>query len=114
MHSAPSLDVHKGADSLVAAFGRAGYTGVSPAILQPAEPFFDLSGEDMRRHMYLVTDTAGPEVLLRPDPFIPAGKHYLAPPTGPQQGGLFYFGALFRGTGVTSGPLFRGGLGSFR
>ena len=32
------------AEALVASYERAGYVRVSPAILQPAEPFLDLSG----------------------------------------------------------------------
>ena len=77
MNSAPSIDVRNRAESLVAAFVHAGYDRVTPAILQPAEPFFDLSGEDMRRHMYLVTDTAGREFCLRPDITIPVARDYL-------------------------------------
>src|SRR5216684_6519410 len=92
MNSAPSIDVHKRADSLVVAFARAGYTRVSPAILQPAEPFFDLSGEDMRRHMYLVTDTAGHEFCLRPDLTIPVARDYLASATAPQRASFCYLG----------------------
>ena len=33
-----------------------GYARVAPPILQPAEPFLDLSGEDIRKRMYLTTD----------------------------------------------------------
>jgi len=65
MTSAPTTDIYSQADVLVASYARAGYTRVSPAILQPAEPFLDLSGEDMRRHMYLVTDSGGREFCLR-------------------------------------------------
>src|SRR5258708_8733437 len=102
MHSAPSFDVHKRADSLVAAFARAGYTRVSPAILQPAEPFLDLSGEDMRRHMYLVTDTAGSEVCPRPDLTIPVAPDYLASPAAPPPASLCYLGPVFRDSSPTS------------
>ncbi|HEX7205402.1 MAG TPA: ATP phosphoribosyltransferase regulatory subunit, partial [Xanthobacteraceae bacterium] len=35
------------ADALLTSFERAGYARVMPAILQPAEPFLDLSGEDI-------------------------------------------------------------------
>ena len=52
----PPPDIKADAEALVTAFARAGYALVSPAILQPAEPFLDLTGEDMRRHIYLVTD----------------------------------------------------------
>jgi ATP phosphoribosyltransferase regulatory subunit len=113
MNSAPSLDVHKRADSLVAAFARAGYTRVSPAILQPAEPFFDLSGEDMRRHMYLVTDTAGREFCLRPDLTIPVARHYLASAMAPQRAGFCYLGPVFRDTGTTYGEFLQAGIESF-
>src|SRR5882762_7482905 len=113
MHSAPSFDVHKRADSLVAAFARAGYTRVSPAILQPAEPFFDLSGEDMRRHMYLVTDTAGREFCLRPDLTIPVARDYLASATAPQRASFCYLGPVFRDSGIISGEFLQAGIESF-
>ena len=67
MSAAPTIDIPTKADLLIAAYMRAGYARLSPAILQPAEPFLDLSGEDMRRHMYLVTDAAGRDLCLRPD-----------------------------------------------
>ena len=55
------------AEALVSAYERAGYLRVQPAILQPAEPFLDLAGEDIRSRMYLTTDSAGNEFCLRPD-----------------------------------------------
>jgi len=113
MKSAPSFDVHNRADGLVAAFARAGYMRVSPAILQPAEPFFDLSGEDMRRHMYLVTDTAGREFCLRPDLTIPVARHYLASDAAPQRAGFCYLGPVFRDSGATSGEFLQAGIESF-
>src|SRR5215467_3208707 len=113
MNSAPSVDVQKRADSLVAVFARAGYMRVSPAILQPAEPFLDLSGEDMRRHMYLVTDTAGREFCLRPDLTIPVATHYLASAAAPQRAGFCYLGPVFRDSGTTSGEFLQAGIESF-
>src|SRR6185503_12792805 len=59
------------AEALVAAYERAGYRRVHPAILQPAEPFLDLSGEDIRKRMYLTADPEGRELCLRPDLTIP-------------------------------------------
>src|ERR1043166_4254215 len=49
------------AAALLAHYERAGYVRSEPALLQPAEPFLDLSGEDIRRRMYLTTDAAGHE-----------------------------------------------------
>src|SRR5258708_29496655 len=113
MNGAPSMDLRKGADSLVAAFASAGYRGGAPAILQPAEPFFDLSGEDMRRHMYLVTDTAGREFCLRPDLTIPVVRHYLASAIAPQQASFCYLGPVFRDSGITSGEFLQARIESF-
>jgi len=68
------------AEALVAHYERAGYARVAPAILQPAEPFLDLSGEDIRRRMFLTTDPDGRELCLRPDLTIPVSCDYLASP----------------------------------
>jgi ATP phosphoribosyltransferase regulatory subunit len=113
MNTVPSIDVQKRADGLVAAFVRAGYTRVSPAILQPAEPFFELSGEDMRRRMYLVTDTAGREFCLRPDLTIPVAKDYLASAAAPQRANYCYLGPVFRDSGAASGEFLQAGIESF-
>ena len=55
------------ADTLLQSFAQAGYDRAEPAILQPAEPFLDLSGEDIRKSLYLTTDASGEELCLRPD-----------------------------------------------
>ena len=66
------------AETLVSSYERAGYARVAPAMLQPAEPFLDLSGEDIRRRMYLTTAPDGDEFCLRPDLTIPVSRDYLA------------------------------------
>jgi ATP phosphoribosyltransferase regulatory subunit len=113
MTSAPSIDIHTRADSLIAAFACAGYSRVSPAILQPAEPFLDLSGEDMRRRMFLVTDTAGRELCLRPDLTIPVARDYLASAAAAQPAGFCYLGPVFRDRGAASGEFLQAGIESF-
>ena len=54
------------AETLLLSFARAGYVQAEPAILQPAEPFLDLSGEDIGKHLYLTTGPGGEELCLRP------------------------------------------------
>jgi ATP phosphoribosyltransferase regulatory subunit len=66
------------ADVLLLSFARAGYARAEPDILQPAEPFLDLSGEDIRKSLYLTTDASGEELCLRPDLTIPVARDYLA------------------------------------
>src|SRR5258707_8802952 len=87
------------ADALVAAFERAGYARVTPAILQPAEPFLDLSGEDIRKRMYLASDPQGRELCLRPDLTIPVSRDYLASPEAGAPRGFCYLGPVFRHRG---------------
>ena len=87
------------AEALVAAFERAGYRNVAPAILQPAEPFLDLSGEDIRTRMYLTTDPEGRELCLRPDLTIPVSCDYLASPEAGTSQGFCYLGQVFRSRG---------------
>jgi ATP phosphoribosyltransferase regulatory subunit len=115
MTSAPA-DIYSQADLLVASYERAGYVRVAPAILQPAEPFLDLAGEDMRRHMYLLADSAGHELCLRPDLTIPVARDYLASAAA-RPAGFCYLGAVFRdrggGSGLGSGEFLQAGIESF-
>jgi ATP phosphoribosyltransferase regulatory subunit len=113
MTAAPTTDIQSQADILVAAYARAGYARVSPAILQPAEPFLDLSGEDMRRHMYLVTDQGGAEFCLRPDLTIPVARDYLASAAAARPAGFCYLGSVFRDRGEASGEFLQAGIESF-
>jgi ATP phosphoribosyltransferase regulatory subunit len=84
------------AEALVASYERAGYLRAQPAILQPAEPFLDLSGEEIRRRMYLTLDPAGHELCLRPDLTIPVSRDYLASPVAGRPAGFCYLGPVFR------------------
>src|SRR4249920_4071511 len=83
------------AEALVASYERAGYVRVAPAILQPAEPFLDLSGEDIRRRMYLTTAPDGGEFCLRPDLTIPVSRDYLASALAGKAAGFCYLGPVF-------------------
>jgi ATP phosphoribosyltransferase regulatory subunit len=83
-------------EDLVAFFERAGYRRVAPPILQPAAPFLDLSGEDIRARMYLTADAEGTELCLRPDLTIPVSREYLASPAAGKPQGFCYLGQVFR------------------
>src|SRR5271169_6076251 len=111
MTSAPP-DIYSQADLLVGSYERAGYARVAPAILQPAEPFLDLVGEDMRRHMYLLADSAGRELCLRPDLTIPVARDYLASAQAARPAGFCYLGAVFRDRGGGSGEFLQAGIES--
>src|SRR5438445_12204096 len=96
MTSARTLPTTTTPDALIASYERAGYGRVAPAILQPAEPFLDLSGEDIRKRMFLTTDPRGRELCLRPDLTIPVSREYLASPRAGKPAGFCYLGTIFR------------------
>jgi ATP phosphoribosyltransferase regulatory subunit len=101
------------AEALLAAYESAGYSRARPAILQPAEPFLDLSGEDIRRRMYLTADAAGRELCLRPDLTIPVARDYLASPEAGAAVNFCYLGPVFRDRGNASPEFLQGGIESF-
>ena len=101
------------AEALLRSFTAAGYTHAQPAILQPAEPFLDLSGEDIRRSLYLTTDPGGEELCLRPDLTIPVARDYLASGRAGEPMGFCYLGPVFRYRGGKPSEFQQAGLESF-
>src|SRR5581483_11079958 len=101
------------AGALLASFARAGYERAEPAILQPAEPFLDLSGEDIRKSLYLTTDSSGEELCLRPDLTIPVARDYLASSRAGQPAGFSYLGPVFRYRWGRPGEFMQAGIESF-
>src|SRR5229473_921629 len=101
------------ADALLLSFAQAGYVHAEPAILQPADPFLDLSGEDIRKSMYLTTDPSGEELCLRPDLTIPVARDYLASPRAGKPAGFSYLGPVFRYSGNQASEFLQAGVESF-
>src|SRR5271170_660387 len=101
------------AQALVASYVRAGYAQTEPPVLQPAEPFLDLSGEDIRRRMFLTTDPDGRELCLRPDLTIPVSRDYLASPSAGKPAGFCYLGTVFRHREGLACEFLQAGIESF-
>jgi ATP phosphoribosyltransferase regulatory subunit len=109
----PRAETLVSAQSLLAAYERLGYSRANPAILQPAEPFLDLSGEDIRGRMFLTQGRSGEELCLRPDFTIPVSRDYLASPAAGRPQGYCYLGPIFRDRGSLPGEFLQGGIESF-
>jgi ATP phosphoribosyltransferase regulatory subunit len=101
------------AQALLGAYERAGYRRVEPTMLQPAEPFLDLSGEDIRQRMYLTVDPAGREFCLRPDLTIPVSRDYLASRAAGRPAGFCYLGPVFRYQNNDANEFLQAGIESF-
>ena len=101
------------AQALVASYMRAGYARTEPPLLQPAEPFLDLSGEDIRRRMFLTSDPDGRELCLRPDLTIPVSRDYLHSDAAGKAAGFCYLGAVFRHREGAPSEFLQAGIESF-
>jgi ATP phosphoribosyltransferase regulatory subunit len=85
------------AQRLVAAFTRAGYERVAPAVIQPADLFLDVVGESLRARTYVFVDPDGAELCLRPDLTVPACRLHLERHAGGGTPARYcYSGSTFR------------------
>ena len=109
----PRAETLVSAQTLVSAYERSGYRRAHPAVLQPAEPFLDLSGEDIRSRMFLTAGQSGEELCLRPDFTIPVSRDYLSSTTVGHAQGFCYLGPIFRDRGSLPGEFLQAGIESF-
>jgi ATP phosphoribosyltransferase regulatory subunit len=94
-------------------FLEAGFERTEPPILHPAAIFLDMSGEEVRRRLFLTADASGEELCLRPEYTIPVCRAYLA---SDKAGGIAeysYLGPVFRAQGGGGGEQTQTGLESF-
>lgn len=97
---------------LLTLFQRSGFAPSDVPILQPAEPFIELSGEDIRRRLFLVADAGEDELCLRPEFTIPAARAYLTA-GGTGEKALAFVGPVFRQRAEGSGEFVQASLESF-
>ncbi len=99
------------AEALVEIYERAGYVRVQPAILQPADVFLELSGEELRRRLFLTSDVSGEELCLRPDLTIPTCRAHIEK-DAPVPASYCYLGPVFRDRGGGAGEYIQAGIES--
>ncbi|TDR94513.1 ATP phosphoribosyltransferase regulatory subunit [Enterovirga rhinocerotis] len=80
--------------ALLDLFEKQGFRRMEPPVLQPAEIFIDLSGEDIRRRLYLTQDQQGRDLCLRPEYTIPVCRDHVA--SGRESAEYCYLGPVFR------------------
>jgi ATP phosphoribosyltransferase regulatory subunit len=72
-----------------------GATRATAPLLLPADPYFDLAGEEFGRRLLLTTDATGAEHCLRPDFTLPIVRSYIADGVG-RPAAFSYLGPIFR------------------
>lgn len=68
---------------------------VDTPVIQPAEPFLDMAGEDLRRRIFLTESETGKSLCLRPEFTIPVCLRHIETATGTPQR-YSYLGQVFR------------------
>lgn len=107
------------AEALINLFQHAGYLRAEPAILQPAAVFLDLSGEDIRRRIFMTQDAGGQDLCLRPEYTIPVATSFLAGSpdkdvrSSLKPAAFCYAGPVFRMRVGEAGEFTQGGIESF-
>jgi ATP phosphoribosyltransferase regulatory subunit len=94
-------------------FLSAGFERTEPAVLHPAALFLDMSGEEVRRRLFLTADAAGEEMCLRPEYTIPVCRAYLASDRAGAIAEYSYLGPVFRARAGQDGEQTQTGLESF-
>ena len=96
---------------LIAHLASAGYAPVTPPVLQPIEPFLELSGEDIRRRIFVTQDAGGAELCLRPEFTIPVCRLHQQRADG-HKADYSYCGPVFRLTAGEPDEFFQAGIES--
>ena len=105
----PLTDMPDFADSLLAEFDARGTTRVSTPVIQPAEPFLDMAGEDLRRRIFLTESETGASLCLRPEFTIPVCLRHIETATGTPKR-YSYLGEVFRQRREGSHEFYQAGI----
>src|SRR5690606_31187759 len=82
---------------------------VDVPILQPADPFLDMAGEDLRRRIFLTESEAGASLCLRPEFTIPVCLDHIASQAGTPRR-YAYLGEVFRQHREGGNEFFQAGI----
>ena len=82
---------------------------VEVAVLQPADPFLDMAGEDLRRRIFLTESETGESLCLRPEFTIPVCIDHIRSQSGTPRR-YCYLGEVFRQRRDGSSEFFQAGI----
>ena len=91
----PLIDAPGFASDLLALFTDLGTERVDTPVIQPAEPFLNMAGEDLRRRIFLTESETGESLCLRPEFTIPVCLRHIETATGTPKR-YSYLGEVFR------------------
>ena len=89
-----------------------GYMPVETPILQPADVFLDLVGEDIRTRLFTTEDEQGTPLCLRPEHTIPICRHHMQRGDAARPANYGYLGPAFRFRADETGEFLQAGIES--
>lgn len=97
------------ADELLAEFATRRTERVDTPVIQPAEPFLDIAGEDLRRRIFMTESETGASLCLRPEFTIPVCLRHIETATGTPKR-YSYLGEVFRQRRDGSNEFYQAGI----
>jgi ATP phosphoribosyltransferase regulatory subunit len=91
----PLINLPNFTDDLLSEFAARQTTRVDTPVIQPAEPFLDIAGEDLRRRIFMTESETGASLCLRPEFTIPVCIRHIETATGTPKR-YSYLGEVFR------------------
>jgi ATP phosphoribosyltransferase regulatory subunit len=105
----PLINLPAFAADLLADFERLKTLRVDTPVIQPAEPFLDMAGEDLRRRIFMTESETGESLCLRPEFTIPVCLRHIEAATGTPQR-YAYLGEVFRQRREGSSEFYQAGI----
>ncbi|MDX8482301.1 ATP phosphoribosyltransferase regulatory subunit [Mesorhizobium sp. VK24D] len=97
------------AAGIIKLFAERDTNAVEVAVLQPADPFLDMAGEDLRRRIFLTESDTGKTLCLRPEFTIPVCLDHIASQAGTPRR-YSYLGEVFRQRREGGNEFFQAGI----
>jgi ATP phosphoribosyltransferase regulatory subunit len=97
------------APDILSLFAARGAPVVDVPVLQPADPFLDMAGEDLRRRIFLTESETGASLCLRPEFTIPVCLDHIASQSGTPRR-YSYLGEVFRQRREGGNEFFQAGI----
>lgn len=97
------------APDITALFAARGADMVDVPVIQPADPFLDMAGEDLRRRIFLTESETGAALCLRPEFTIPVCLDHIASQAGTPRR-YAYLGEVFRQRREGGNEFFQAGI----
>ncbi|WP_025031327.1 ATP phosphoribosyltransferase regulatory subunit [Nitratireductor aquibiodomus] len=97
------------ADDIFALFAEREAALTDIAIIQPADPFLDMAGEDLRRRIFLTESETGANLCLRPEFTIPVCRDHIEKRAATPQR-YAYLGEVFRQQREGGAEFFQAGI----